>query len=148
MKKIVQPHISIALLGVLAFLFTFDGFAQDFNTQYDPYIKLGTISDSRINEASGLAASHKVSGAFWLHNDSGDGPNLYMIDSTGKLLISGYVNGASARDWEDIASFVLEGVPYLVIADVGDNPVDKSSYKLYIIEEPGLNTSQRDNNAY
>ena len=144
----MPPHISTALLGMLAFLFTFEGFAQDFNTQYDPYKILGTISDSRINEASGLAASHKVSGAFWLHNDSGDGPNLYMIDSTGNLLNSGYVNGASARDWEDIASFVLEGVPYLVIADVGDNPVNKSSYKLYIIEEPGLNTSQRDNNAY
>ena len=39
------------------------------------------ISDPRITESSGLAASKLHPGVYWTHNDSGDGPYVYAIDS-------------------------------------------------------------------
>ena len=48
------------------------------------------------------------------------------------------VDGAAHIDWEDLDSFVLDGVPRLLIADVGDNTGKRSSVMLYVIEEPAL----------
>lgn len=44
-------------------------------------------------------------GAFWTHNDSGDGPKLYLIGPNGALLTRGAIAGATSQDWEDMASF-------------------------------------------
>ena len=40
-----------------------------------------TITDPRITESSGLAASRQHPGIYWTHNDSDDGPYLYAVDS-------------------------------------------------------------------
>ena len=39
-----------------------------------------------LRESSGLAVSRTQPGVLWSHNDSGDGPNLYAIDMSGRLL--------------------------------------------------------------
>ena len=53
-----------------------------------------------LRESSGLAASRAHPGVFWSHNDSGDGPRLYAIDTTAALLGVVEVEGARAVDWE------------------------------------------------
>jgi len=53
-----------------------------------------------LRESSGLAASRAHPGLFWSHNDSGDGPMLYAIDTTAALLGVVEVEGARAVDWE------------------------------------------------
>ncbi|MBT8107259.1 MAG: hypothetical protein KJP17_03430 [Gammaproteobacteria bacterium] len=95
----------------------------------------GRLQNAKIDEASGLARSQRYPDVFWVAND--DGPSvLYAIDSTGKDLGRVTVKDASNRDWEDLASFTLDGVPYLIAADIGDNEGKRKDVRLYIIEEP------------
>ena len=65
---------------------------------------LATIKDKSISESSGLVASRTTPGAYWTHNDSGDGPFIYAFDTRGDSLGTFRVTGAQARDWEDIAA--------------------------------------------
>ncbi len=40
------------------------------------------------------------------------------------------------KDWEDLASFALDGDPYVMVADIGDNDARHKSRKLYFLKEP------------
>lgn len=103
--------------------------------QEPPSTVVGRLQNARIDEASGLARSQRYPEVFWVAND--DGPSvLYAIDGTGKDLGRVTIKDASNRDWEDLASFTLDGVPYLVAADIGDNDGKRKDVRLYIIEEP------------
>ena len=96
---------------------------------------VGRLQNATIDEASGLARSQRYPDVFWVAND--DGPSvLYAIDGTGRDLGRVEIKDASNRDWEDLASFTLDGVPYLVAADIGDNDGVRKDVRLYIIEEP------------
>lgn len=77
-----------------------------------------TISDPRITESSGLAASAAHPGVFWTHNDSDDGPYVYAVDATGHTVATVTLRGVKPRDAEAI-SLGPDGQLYL--ADIGDN---------------------------
>ena len=96
----------------------------------------GSIAEPTINESSGLAPSLRTADVYWTNNDSGGEPVLYAIDGTGKYLGSVRFAGAVNIDWEDCASFSVNGKAYLLAADVGDNYAKRIDCKLYIIEEP------------
>lgn len=90
-----------------------------------------------LNEVSGLAISQRDPRIVWAHNDSGDGAFVYAVEkSSGKLLGKVCLNGVSAMDWEDMASFTLDGRPLLLLADVGDNASQRKEVVLWVIEEP------------
>ena len=93
-------------------------------------------------ETSGLASSHLNPGILWTHNDSGGQPVIRAIDSKGQLRATVRINGARNIDWEDMASFELNGTSYLLIADVGDNQGRRTDCTLYVIVEPDLRTAQ------
>jgi len=101
------------------------------------------VTDERIVEASGLACSREIPHAFWIHNDSGDGPNLFLINTAGKTLTLQTLADANARDWEDIASFKLKNQGYLLVADVGDNEAKRKEYQLYLVKEPRIDPTKR-----
>lgn len=64
------------------------------------------------------------------HNDSGNQPNLYEIDSlTGNLLRVIHVNNATNIDWEDIT----EDENHIYIADIGNNNGNRTDLKIYKI---------------
>ena len=72
-----------------------------------------------INETSGLEFYNKN---FITHNDSGDGPSLYVFNENGDLIKTMDLNKNSNfeienNDWEDIAS----DDEYLFVADTGNN---------------------------
>ncbi len=101
--------------------------------------KIGSIDSPLIDESSGLAASRKYPGNFWTHNDNGDKPGLFLIDSQGTHRATVQLTGAKFEDWEDICSFVDDGHrSRLVLADVGDNARRRSIYRLYVLREPQL----------
>jgi len=97
---------------------------------------VGQITAPVINEASGLAISRRATEILWIHNDSGNEPVLYAIDPSGKTLGSVRIAGAVNRDWEDIASYEVDGRAYLIAADIGDNNAVHPECVLYIIAEP------------
>jgi hypothetical protein len=101
-----------------------------------------------ITEASGLVASRKNPGLLWTHNDSGDANRLYLLTPEGEHRGVFFIEGASARDWEDIA---LGPGPdperdYLYIGDIGDNRSEHDRIYVYRVPEPRLspNRAPRD----
>lgn len=91
-----------------------------------------------IEECSGLAASRGDGKILWAHNDSGNEPLLYAMEPNGTLRGRVRVEGVMNNDWEDLASFVLDGKSYLLIADTGNNAGKRGDCALLIIEEPAV----------
>ena len=96
----------------------------------------GRLEDSRIREASGIARSQREPGVLWVINDSGAKEFLYAIDASGASLGRTELKKSSNKDWEDLASFELDGKPYLMVADIGDNDGRHKSRRLYFLKEP------------
>lgn len=99
--------------------------------------QVATLADSGIHESSGIAASRTTPDAFWTHNDAGGEPRLFAFGRDGRDLGRFQVGGA-CRDWEDIASAVVRGRPYLVVGDIGDNDAKRDGYAIHVIDEPRL----------
>ena len=106
---------------------------------------IATIKDKAIDESSGLIASRLSPGAYWTHNDSGDGPFIYAFDTGGNSLGTFRVTAAQARDWEDIAigPGPQPGKPYLYIGDIGDNDAVRPDVVVYRVAEPALSSTTR-----
>lgn len=82
---------------------------------------VGTIEDPKLNEISGIVAAAQP-GSFWVHNDSGDGPNVYLVGSDGKRAATFGFAAATVMDVEDMARAPrAAGGFYLYLADIGDN---------------------------
>ena len=109
--------------------------------------KLAELTNTEINESSGLAISNRAPGIFWTHNDSGDRPRIFAFDQTGKHLGMCRLRGAGFIDWEDMASFQRAGKSWLLLADIGDNAFDRQSYSLYLCEEPPVAALEVDATA-
>lgn len=58
-----------------------------------------------------------------------------MIDKSGKDLAQ-WTIAALNRDWEDMATTNINGKPYLVIGDTGDNGLRRKKSSLHLFEEP------------
>jgi hypothetical protein len=103
----------------------------------DPEV-VGTVDTPGLVELSGLAASRARDDTLWAHNDSLNEPILYALGNDGRDLGSIRVEGVSYLDWEDLASFELNGRPYLVVGDVGDNKALRPFVSLWFLEEPTI----------
>jgi hypothetical protein len=96
----------------------------------------GEIADAALDESSGLAPSHRGPGLYWSHNDSGGEPVLFALGPDGQHRGHVRITGAVNYDWEDLASFELDGRAWLLVADTGDNAGRRTDCRLYIIAEP------------
>jgi hypothetical protein len=103
----------------------------------------GTVASNAIDEASGITASRRVDGVWWVHNDSGDTARVFAVGSTGTTLGEFALSGATAVDWEDIAAGPgpSSGVSYLYVGDTGDNTKSRASVQVYRVPEPLVNPS-------
>ncbi len=97
---------------------------------------VGRLQSAAIKEASGIAVSRRSSGNLWAINDSGNAPQLHLLRIDGADL--GYATpiGVQNRDWEDLASFTLDGESYLLIAETGDNLAIHDTCSLFVVKEP------------
>lgn len=89
-----------------------------------------------VREASGLAVSRREAGVYWTHNDSGGAPVLQAVAADGEALGTVWIEGVKNVDWEDMASFTLEGRAWLLVADAGDNQSARNDCVLHVIAEP------------
>ena len=97
----------------------------------------GKVKHEAINEASGLIATENW---IWIHNDSGDSATLYAIDCEGNKRATSKIEGAFARDWEDMTDFSENGKDYFLIGDIGDNKERSPEVTFYVIEKPSSDT--------
>jgi hypothetical protein len=100
-----------------------------------PYIwePIGTVDSSIVEEISGVVASRRHPGVYWVHPDSGHPPKLVAIDSNGARLAEVILAGAPNIDWEDIA---IDDVGRLYIGDIGNNTGLLPVRYVYTVEEP------------
>ncbi|MEX2591689.1 MAG: hypothetical protein WD426_02860 [Anditalea sp.] len=99
---------------------------------------LGELDNRNINEASGLVSSHVHPFLLYTHNDSGGGPDIYMIDTLGSYKGRIQLEGVKNRDWEDIAIGPGKDpdLSYIYVGDIGDNNSNRDEIQLYRFPEP------------
>lgn len=92
--------------------------------------------DGRLAETSGLVASRRHPGILWSHNDSGNTPELFAIDTAGVVRARFAIPGIVNRDWEDLALGPCPQGTCLYLADTGDNGEDDAAVTIYRFPEP------------
>ncbi len=115
----------------------------------------GRVTHPPVAEMSGIVKSPQFENVWWVHNDSGDEPRVFAIDSTGAVHLApwrrenfavgrrldttdrapwpGLHLGTAAHvDYEDIA--VEDSTLYL--ADIGNNGNARRDLGIYVIREP------------
>lgn len=98
------------------------------------------LETDRIPEASGIAHSLINDNVLYTHNDSGGEASVFAIDTQGKYLAEIVIEGATNRDWEDIATAIdpRDGKAYIYIGEIGDNGARYPSVKVYRVMEPTI----------
>jgi len=108
----------------------------------------GRLEDSKIREASGLARSQREIDVLWVINDNGSKNIVHGIDVTGARRGEFELKKSRNKDWEDLASFRLNDVPYLMVADIGDNGAKRDHLTLYFVEEPVASKNAKASRAW
>jgi hypothetical protein len=100
--------------------------------------KLALLNHKKLSEISGMAASVRNKGLLWVHNDSGNDPEVYLVDKDLNILLTCKLAGVKNRDWEDIAAGPgpEPGKTYLYVAEIGDNEARYPYKHIYRFEEP------------
>ncbi|WP_328440059.1 WD40 repeat domain-containing protein [Streptomyces sp. NBC_00444] len=101
-----------------------------------------SISDPRITESSGLAASRQHPGIYWTHNDQDDGAYLYAVDSaTGKTVARITMTGVGTP--RDVEAIAIGPDNQIWVGDIGDNDGVTWPYVwIYQLPEPKNLTDQ------
>jgi len=94
----------------------------------------GSVESPLLLEISGMVVSWISEDLLWVHNDSGDAPQIYALDTTGQHLATFRLVGAEAYDWEDMAA----DESHLIIGDIGDNYLIRQSLFIYRVPEPDV----------
>lgn len=136
LHRMISRIVSVIVFSVLTLLVV----AQDIGTDR---ITMGKITDSRLNELSGMVKSFKNPDSFWVHNDSGDSARIFLIDKKAAVQAEFWLEGVSLVDAEDMAWFEEQGKSYVVLADIGDNRGVRKDIQLYIFEEPLYQAGQQ-----
>jgi hypothetical protein len=85
-----------------------------------------------ISESSGLVYTD---GKLWSHNDSGNPPNFFNVDTaTGKTLQTVVVDNYLNTDWEDITA----DSAYIYISDCGNNDGSRKDLKILKIAKADI----------
>jgi hypothetical protein len=100
--------------------------------------KLTEVTDKKLEEASGLAASSSNPGLLWTLNDSGNRAEVLLIDDKLNIRLTCTLHNIINRDWEDIAvgPGPEPGKNYIYVADIGDNMAIFPYKMIYRFEEP------------
>lgn len=100
------------------------------------YQRLGNL-DPALKEISGMVAAHPDT--LWVHNDSGDLPRLYRIDSRGKIQDTFTWEERAHIDWEDMTT---DPAGKLYIGDLGNNARTRTGFVVYIWQPGQGNPAQ------
>ncbi|MCK4340355.1 MAG: hypothetical protein KAY37_01360 [Phycisphaerae bacterium] len=105
--------------------------------EYAAPVAVCELQDRRITETSGIVPSHRNPGCYYVHNDSGDHPRVFLVDRAGRTRLTIRLKNATAVDFEDIALAPGKrpGTCDVCVADIGDNLARRSSVTIYRFPE-------------
>ncbi len=98
--------------------------------------RVGTLSEKRLTEASGVVRSTNEPGVFWSQNDRGNKAMLFAYDSTGAALGTVLVVGVDNTDWEALATGPCPSGSCLYVGDIGDNFAVRNYVTVLRLPEP------------
>lgn len=98
--------------------------------------RIGRLGDADFREASGVVRSALDTGVFWGHNDSGNDPQLFAFESSGRVVASPRVRGVDNVDWEAMATGPCPEGSCLFIGDIGDNFAVRASVSIHRLPVP------------
>lgn len=93
------------------------------------------VADPTLDEISGAAVSPTRPDVLWVHEDSGNEPEIVALDASGATLGRWSIPDVANVDWEDMAA-VAEPGPTLFVGDVGDNEGIRAEVSVLRIPEP------------
>ena len=96
------------------------------------FTRVGRLDHPAIREASGIVASRRHPGLFWVLNDSGNPPALFAVRRDGRLVREFRVAIPNV-DWEDIAT---DDAGHLYIGEIGNNGGNLPLRAIYRVDEP------------
>ena len=99
-----------------------------------PHTQVSVMSDPRITESSGLAASLVHRGIVYTINDSGDDSRIFAVDIDSGRVVG--VTSVSNANWRDAEAMAVWG-GRVWVADVGNNSQSREDRALYVFDEPG-----------
>lgn len=103
---------------------------------------VGTITDPRIGECSGLGWS-RTQPILWLHNDSGDSARFFGVSDDGTVRAVVELAGARRYDWEDMGIGPHPDGGYaLFLGGIGDNEADDEHIRIYRVAEPAIDIGE------
>ena len=139
-SRLTSPDWQTVFIALLMAVFsgsnTHGVWAQTEDAASDPLTYVGLLKDKNITESSGLAASALVADAYWTMNDSGNDNTLFLFGPKGQTLARCEMKNAENRDWEAMASIILDNRVCLLVADTGDNLRRRATSRLYCDWEP------------
>ena len=97
----------------------------------------GKVKHEEINEASGLIATKIGSGFTMIPVILQHCTRLIEME----IAATSRIEGAFARDWEDMTDFSEDGKDYFLIGDIGDNKERIPEVTFYVIERPSSDTA-------
>ena len=103
----------------------------------------GQLVSDELVEASGLARSQRSPDLLWSINDGGSKAHIYALDGSGFHRGRIKLDDIKNRDWEDLSSFSVDGTPYLLVADTGDNDARRDQASLHVVLEPDLDDDNK-----
>ncbi len=112
-------------------------------------VERGRLSDTQLDEISGLAVSIDNPRVLWMHNDSGGGARLFAVRDDGAYLGTFLLDGAAATDWEDLAIGPgrERGTTALYVGDIGNNGQQLREAVVYRVTEPEVDAGTGGYNA-
>ncbi len=111
--------------------------------KFNSFKVLGLSTDDRLIEISGIVPSVQNKGMFWVHNDSGDKPQLFLVNTALEVQFTIFFSDEIKHiDWEDITLSSKDEKTMITIADIGDNRGVRKNVTLYQFEEPKIQTDK------
>jgi hypothetical protein len=134
-RRLLIPGLLIALLVVVALAATVRrAGAETTPLPVAPHTQVSVMSDPRITESSGLAASQAHPGMVYTNNDSGDRARVFAVDiATGRVV--GVTSVTNAK-WHDAEAMALVNGK-IWVADIGSSRPPGEERALYVFDEPG-----------
>jgi len=127
MKKHVK-HLSILLFTILLFA-SCENFGQ---------LEVKTKLPKLLEEVSGIQYDANED-AFWMLNDSGNSPSVFLVTEQGKILRELKID-AHNNDWEDIT---MDAEGNLYIGDFGNNENKRKDLRILKIKKKDLKSKKK-----
>ena len=117
--------------------------ADELRVLSKPVLWMGKLESEDLPETSGLAAFSTEQNLLFAVNDSGNPAGIYALTLDGKEAGHWPIDYPSTHDFEDLAAFSLDGKPYLLVADTGDNLHWRQRLNILVFDAPDTETEGR-----